>query len=149
MHMGIKVFRQAWPKLYAKIKREEPDFAFVMIPELVDGHNFHVHMLSPFCPADERWIKDEPRKRGLGYINEIKPVESKYKAGWYCAKYLSKDMVAVWPKGFQRARKSKFWPSLPEPESWTQVKWDVIPARESPFQDMVFWQQRGYKVHRV
>jgi len=71
----------------------------------------HVHLITT-CPVSKKWVKDNARKRGFGFMADVQPLESVGKAAAYCAKYLGKGLGAVsLPPHFRRIRLSQNFPT--------------------------------------
>lgn len=107
------VFPHAWGKLYAAMKRVDVAMAYALIPEKHKDGRMHVHLITD-CPVTKRWMKDNARRRGLGYEADVQPVESEGHAAAYCSKYLGKGLgEADLPPHFRRVRLSQNWQDLP------------------------------------
>lgn len=105
------VFPLAWAKLYACWKRKTPGLAYAMIPECHEDGRLHVHMIAS-TEVRQKWVKDNARKRGLGFMADVQPLESVGKAAAYCAKYLGKGLGAIaLPPHFRRIRLSQNFPT--------------------------------------
>lgn len=108
------VFPDAWAKLYAAMKRIHPSMAYALIPEKHQDGRMHAHILTD-CPVTKRWLKDNARKRGLGYQADAQPVDGVGHAAAYCSKYLGKGLGdELLPAHFRRIRLSQNWAKLPE-----------------------------------
>lgn len=110
----IYVFKQAWPKLYKRALREYGGLTYFGIPEQTEKGKLHLHFFTP-TPIKQKWLKDNARACGLGFMAKIKPVDDPKSGAYYVTKYLHKSLTAtVWPKNFRRIRKSKNWFMLPQ-----------------------------------
>lgn len=108
------VFPDAWSKLYAAIKRKTPGLAYCLIPEKHADGRLHMHMISN-AAITTRWLKDNARSRGLGFMAEVDPLRTVAHAVWYVAKYLGKGLDdEPLPPHFRRIRLSQNWAALPE-----------------------------------
>lgn len=143
---SVYVWRSAWDKLYKRMKREcIGQMHYVLLPELApETGRLHAHMLvsygfgATYARTDRkgkdwydcRWIKDEPAKCGLGYMNDIRPVSNSGLGAWYVSKYVGKTLsVEKWPEHFRRVRVSNGWPEQAEMEGKIDgLEWLMIPA---------------------
>lgn len=108
------VFKSAWPALRHRLGRKSPKMAFLGVPEHVLDDRFHFHFL---CDATitERWLKDNARQCGFGYIADYEELLSASRGGSYTIKYLGKQLAGrAFPKYFRRVRTSQNWYKLPE-----------------------------------
>lgn len=124
---SLAVWRHAWDKLYHRMKRANPrPMHYVLLPELApETGRLHAHMLincdfgAIYKGLDKkgkprwdcRWMKDNPAECGLGYMNDVRPVDNAGLAAWYVSKYVGKSLeVDKWPEHFRRVRPSVGWP---------------------------------------
>lgn len=120
------VWRKAWPVLYAALKRFEGGMEYFIVPEKHADGRMHVHALWT-AGVTQKWLKDNARKRGLGYQAKIKHVTSAGQAAKYVTKYVGKSLGDDVPKRFRRVRVSQGWPDIPKPVTSTQaLKWEYI-----------------------
>ena len=63
----IYVWRGAWKNLYAALKYQNPLLQYMLVPERHKDGRMHVHALWT-ANVSKRWLKDNARKRGLGYM---------------------------------------------------------------------------------
>lgn len=106
-----RVFKSAWPKLYARVKRVHPNLKYVILPEMHKTKSLHWHMISN-APLTTRWLKDNGREVGLGYKNESEPCKDPTMAAVYVSKYVTKSLLVgdLWPDDLRRVRTSVKWP---------------------------------------
>ncbi len=120
------VWREAWPVLYAAIKRKNKTLQYMVIPEKHEDGRMHVHALWT-AGVTQRWLKDNGRRRGLGYMADVKHVTNVIAATRYVTKYVGKDLGTEVPKKFRRVRVSQGWPDIPAPKSdTTGLKWEYV-----------------------
>lgn len=120
------VWQSAWPKLYNAIKRRNVAFQYMLIPEAHEDGRMHVHALWT-AGVTKRWLKDNSRKRGLGFMQDVDRVKSVIAAVRYVTKYIGKDLGGDVPKGFHRVRVSGKWPVIPKPNTALNgLKWEYI-----------------------
>ena len=137
----LAVWTDGWKKLYWRMRRYHGgSLHYALLPELApETGRLHQHAIvnqsfganprkSPKKGYSCSWLHDNPRQCGLGYANDIKPVESPALAAWYTAGYIGKTLgVAAWPENFRRIRTSTNWPELPElPGQADALAWGVI-----------------------
>lgn len=121
-----RVWREAWPVLYSAIKRKNLALQYMIIPEKHADGRMHVHALWT-AGVSERWLKDNARKRGLGFMQEVDHVKSVIAAVRYVTKYIGKDLGKEVPKGFHRVRVSNSWPQIPKPNTALNgLQWEYI-----------------------
>lgn len=142
----IYVYRDAWPKLYRRIRREHENWDYFSVPEHHQDGRLHVHLISSdYIPL--AWLKKNAPECGLGYKVDSDPVLGLGRVSNYVTKYLSKQLaIALWPKNFMRIRHSRTW-SKPPQES-TVEHWDFI--RLDPWDSLLatklYWERHGYQV---
>lgn len=108
------VFPHAWSLLYARMKRFQTKFDYLMVIELhKKGKRLHAHLLTDFT-ARQRWWKDNNAYSGLGYQAKVRTVENEGSAAGYVSKYLAKSLEgAMFPPKFRRIRVTNNWAELP------------------------------------
>lgn len=121
-----RVWRLAWPVLYAALRRRDPDLQFFLVPEKHKSGRMHVHALWT-AGVTKRWLKDNARRRGMGYEADVKHVDDPLRAVRYVTKYVGKSLGANVPKRFKRVRVSQGWPEIPEPVTeQSGLKWEYL-----------------------
>lgn len=140
---SLAAWRHGWDKLYKRMKRAAVgEMHYVLLPELAPTTGrLHAHMIinqsfgAVYSHTDKkgsdrykcRWIKDEPAACGLGYMNDIRPVNNAGLASWYVSKYVGKSLtVNNWPEHFRRVRPNINWPEKPEVENEPGGDWKPI-----------------------
>ncbi len=107
---GISRWRENWPKLMRRMKRQSENMDYLQIPEQHKDGAYHVHLLTT-ASVSKRWLKDNAASCGFGYIADIEQVLHAGKAASYVAKYLTKQSHALkWPRYFRRVNTSREWP---------------------------------------
>lgn len=120
------VWRKAWPVLYAALKRRSTALQYFIVPERHKDGRMHVHALWN-ADVTQKWIKDNARKRGLGYQAKCKHVDDPLHAVRYVGKYIGKSLGENVPKRFRRIRVSKGWPEIPIPvTSLVGLRWEYL-----------------------
>jgi len=120
------VWRNAWGKLYNALKRQKDDLSYMIVPEKHKDGRMHVHCLWN-AGVSQKWLKDNARKRGLGYQCKISHILSGGSAQQYVIKYIGKDLGTDVPHRFRRVRVSNNWADIPAPVTeFTGVKWEYI-----------------------
>lgn len=108
------VWSSAWGNLYKAIKRKNEVFEYIMIPERHKDGRMHIHALWT-ATLTKKWLKDNARKRGLGYMADVSSVHSTSEAASYVTKYVGKDLGQDVPPRFRRVRVSAKWADVPKP----------------------------------
>lgn len=120
------VWRKAWPVLYAALKRRSTDLQYFIVPEKHKDGRMHVHALWN-ANVSQKWLKDNARRRGLGYQAKCKPVTSAHSAVSYVGKYIGKSLGGDVPKRFRRVRVSSGWPEIPLPVTpLVALRWEYV-----------------------
>jgi len=120
------VWRKSWPVLYAAIKRQNRDLEYFIVPERHKDGRMHIHALWT-AGVRERWLKDNARKRGLGYQAKIKHVETAGHAVRYVTKYVGKGLGVDVPQRTRRVIVSQGWPDIPAPNTpLNGLEWEYI-----------------------
>jgi len=118
------VWRKAWPALYAALKRECGDLMYMIIPERHKSGRMHVHAVWN-AGVSKRWLKDNARKRGMGYQADVSHVSHEGSAVKYVTKYIGKNLGDDLPDRFRRIRVSNNWPDVPAPNTATSdLDWE-------------------------
>jgi len=120
------VWRKAWPPLYAALKRQKSDLCYMIVPERHKDGRMHVHALWN-AGVSQRWLKDNARKRGLGYQCKVIHVSAERYAQKYVVKYVGKDIGTDAPAHFRRIRVSNNWADIPAPDTvYNGLQWEYI-----------------------
>lgn len=123
---GCAVWSFAWNKLQARLRRKSQISEYFMIPERHKSGALHMHALWTFN-VSKRWLKDNARQCGLGYMVDVQPVESASGAVRYVTKYLAKSLGDDMPQRFRRVRVSVGWAKLPDVKSeQSDYVWEYI-----------------------
>jgi len=121
-----KVWRSAWTALYAAIKRKKQDFQYMIVPEKHKSGRMHVHALWN-AEVNQKWLKDNARKRGLGYQCKVIHVDHSGHAQKYITKYVGKDIGAIHAAHFRRVRVSHNWADIPNPDTaYAALRWEYV-----------------------
>jgi len=145
----VAIWRDGWEKLYLRMKRHtskagNPHLRYVLLPELApDTERLHVHMIlndsltavpskSKKNPWRSDFLKDDAAACGLGYMNDIKPIDEAKYVAWYVSKYVGKSLgINDWPPNFRRIRTSIGWPELKTEESiGANLCWNITNERK-------------------
>lgn len=125
------VWRQAWPKLYAALKRHAEKLEYFIVPERHKDGRMHVHALWT-ANVSQKWVKDNGRRRGLGYQAKVKHVADAQAASNYVTKYVGKSLGEDCPENFRRVRVSQGWPDIPLPiTDMSGLKWEYVTSQMS------------------
>jgi len=120
------VWRKSWPVLYAAIKRQNHDLEYFIVPERHKDGRMHVHALWT-AGVKQKWLKDNARRRGLGYQAKVKSVESAGHAVRYVTKYVGKGLGVDVPQRTRRVIVSQGWPDIPAPVTpLNNLKWEYV-----------------------
>jgi len=139
--------RKGWPKLADRMRRKFGKFKYVKVYEHHADGALHMHLIIsvkiPYTVKNEyvkkhkkilpvyrcRWLKNNARQCGMGYMNDYRPIVNPGVASAYCAKYLSKSVgnrAKNWPKDMRRVQTSLHWPALPALVDKGQWNWELI-----------------------
>jgi len=120
------VWRDAWPVLYAALKRRATHLEYFIVPEKHKDGRMHVHALWT-ADVTQKWLKDNARRRGLGYQAKVKRVADAHQAVKYVTKYVGKSLGEKAPRHFRRVRVSQGWPDIPVPVTpLVGLKWEYV-----------------------
>jgi len=120
------VWRRAWGPLYNALKRENVNLEYMLVPEKHKDGRMHVHALWN-AGVSQKWLKDNARKRGLGYQCKIIHVASGGRAQQYVTKYIGKSLGADCPPKFRRVRVSNNWADIPQPATEHDgLRWEYV-----------------------
>lgn len=121
-----RVWRSAWSKLYAALKRKKSGLDYMIVPEKHKSGRMHVHALWN-AGVTKKWLKDNARKRGLGYECEIISIASEGYAQKYVVKYVGKSLGDDCPLHFRRVRVSSHWTTVPQPNTpMNGLRWEYV-----------------------
>jgi len=120
------VWRSSWGALYNAIKRQKKQFDYMIVPERHKDGRMHVHALWN-AGVSKRWLKDNARKRGLGYQCEVIHVTGEGCAQKYITKYVGKSLGDFYAPHFRRVRVSRGWADVPLPNNeLAALRWEHI-----------------------
>lgn len=157
----LAVWSDAWPKLYAKMKRQQSELHYASLPEKHKDGRLHMHILinCGFGVKMSRngryyssWLKDNARKSGLGFMADIQPLQNSILAAWYVTKYVSKSLEAGdWPRYLRRVRVSNNWPELPVGLDFEPLEVNYNVAIEKPqfLAILARFEASGYKIRAL
>jgi len=121
-----RVWRKAWSMLYAAIKRKKPSLEYMIVPEKHKDGRMHVHALWN-AGVSQKWLKDNARKRGLGYQCKVIRVTADGHAQKYITKYIGKSLGDNAAAHFRRVRVSDNWADIPKPDNLlVGLRWEYI-----------------------
>lgn len=141
-----RVWREAWPPIYNAIKRRNPDFQYMIIPEKHKNGRMHVHALWTAGTPKRELIKIV-RSRGLGYKLDVSAIVSSLAAQKYVIKYVGKSLGEDVPKKFHRVRVSQDWPVIPRPETpSSNLKWEYTRSEQVVFLMLREAQEKHFSV---
>lgn len=120
------VWRDAWAKLYNALKRQKKDLQYMIVPERHKDGRMHVHALWN-AGVSQRWLKNNARKRGLGYQCKVINIGHQGYAQKYIVKYLGKSLGDFHAPHFHRVRVSAGWADIASPDNnLAGLKWEYI-----------------------
>jgi len=120
------VWSTAWNSLYQAIKRQKPNFQYMIVPEKHKDGRMHVHALWN-AGVSKKWLKDNARKRGLGYQCEIIHIADTGHVAKYITKYIGKSLGDNMPPHFRRVRVSNDWADIPQPTAKSNdLRWEYV-----------------------
>jgi len=121
-----RVWRSAWGKLYNALKRKKPDLQYMIVPERHKDGRMHVHALWN-AGVSQKWLKDNARRRGLGYQCKVISVAHSGHAQKYIVKYVGKSLGDSAPAHFRRVRVSDNWSDIPDPQTaYDDLRWEYV-----------------------
>lgn len=121
-----RVWRSAWQPLYHALKRQRKDLQYMIVPEKHKNGRIHVHALWN-AGVTQRWLKNNARKRGLGYECKVIHMDGSGRAQKYIVKYVGKSLGENVPAHFRRVRVSQGWADIPEPDNaLSSLRWEHI-----------------------
>jgi len=121
-----RVWRLAWSKLYAALKRRKTGLEYMIVPERHKDGRMHVHALWN-AGVSQKWLKDNARARGLGYQCKIIHIAHERYAAKYVAKYVGKSLGDFHAAHFRRVRVSANWADIPTPENaLAALRWEYV-----------------------
>jgi hypothetical protein len=148
----IEIWSHAWDVFSKRLRRAvERKITYVVIPELSpEKKRLHAHMIldwdmqmdcyKRFHPAVgdkpefwkyySKWLHENLKPSGLGYIYDIQPLVEPSLASYYVTKYIGKGLSEVFPKGFRRVRTSQGFPTIEDTQPTEQIDWQVIHCNE-------------------
>jgi len=120
------VWRSSWGALYNALKRQNNALAYLMIPERHKSGRMHVHGIWN-AGVSQRWLKDNARKRGLGYQCKVVHLSNSGGASKYIVKYVGKNLNSNYPPRFRRVRCSNNWVDIPQPATQSgELHWEYV-----------------------
>jgi len=120
------IWKKAWNPLYNAIKRQKLALEYIVIPECHKNGRMHVHALWN-AEVSKKWLKDNARRRGLGYQCEIRHISSAGRAAEYVTKYIGKSLDFEYPARFRRVRCSNDWVDIPKPATeHAELRWEYV-----------------------
>lgn len=145
------VWRNAWPKLYARMKRKMPNMKYVYLPEKHISGRLHMHAMAS-GGMSTRWLKDNARECGFGYKAQSDEPLSVSLAAFYCLKYITKSLTerAQWPKSLHRVRTSQKWPKVQLDAITRDLSVDLKPVNAEKWIEMeTRYLREGYTLINV
>ncbi len=139
-------FRVDWPKLRKRVQRRCFGFHYFGVPEGHTDKRLHFHFLTTE-DFTERWLKDNGRECGFGYMNDVEPCSSPKQASRYMTKYLAKSLATEnWPRNFMRLRHSQCWPEIPAMPGLDEWQFGVQSGDVSEYALARMYETAGYQV---
>jgi hypothetical protein len=121
-----RVWRVAWGALYAALRRQVEQFDYFTVPEKHKDGRMHVHSLWN-ADVSKKWLKNNARRRGLGYMADVSHVLTPTYAVRYVTKYIGKSLGDDVPPHFRRVRVSRGWADIPAPVTENSgLRWEYI-----------------------
>jgi len=120
------VWSNAWTTLYAALKRQKPALEYMIVPEKHQDGRMHVHAIWN-AGVSQKWLKDNARKRGLGYQCKIIHLSAIGGVAKYISKYVGKNLGDDVPAKFRRVRVSNNWWDIPKPTTQHDgLRWEYV-----------------------
>lgn len=147
----LYVWREAWPKLSTRMRREFKGLKYVFLPEKHISGRLHMHALAS-GGMSTRWLKDNARECGFGYKNESDEPLSIALSAFYCLKYITKSLTerSYWPKSLHRVRTSQKWPKTPIEPYGKDLGVSMQPIGSGKWTDYYYnLKQAGWKIINI
>jgi len=122
------VWPDAWTKLSRRLRYHYPGIKYALLPEQHLDGRLHIHAIAS-NNVRQRWLKDNARSCGLGFMNESEPIANPKDAIPYVLKYLNKAIEHTdWPNRFRRVRTSIRWPKLEDQSDFDReiIDWEYL-----------------------
>lgn len=113
----LSIWPKVWAKFSTRMRREFNKPEYVRTAELHGDGRIHYHMIV-WANIRTRWVKNNLRSSGGGYMADSRPVSSASGAAYYVTKYMHKsiDWGKAWPANLRRINVSRGWPHVPDSE---------------------------------
>lgn len=113
----LSIWPKVWAKFSTRLRRQYNKPEYVRAAELHGDGRIHYHMVV-WANIHKRWVKDNLRASGGGYMADSRPVSSASGAAYYVTKYMNKsiDWGQAWPARLRRINVSRGWPDFPDAE---------------------------------
>lgn len=140
--------RQAWSRLYHRLKRKYGKFHYIKIFEHHKDKTLHLHLLLDLNMPTKitrrkstktgKWydhhtcrvLKDMCAEVGIGFMADYQPIANEGLAAWYVTKYLVKSIGSTdFPKGLRRIQPNHNFPKLPDLKGDNDLTWVYITSR--------------------
>lgn len=139
---SIENLRNNWHKLRKRMRAiHGGHFDYFRVFELHEDNSWHMHLITnaslPFTSRENKhgkvkhrskWLKDNARASGLGFMTDYQPLDNAGFAAHYVAKYMTKSTETGenWLKGMRRYQTSQDWTQLPDLHEETEFEWQYI-----------------------
>lgn len=130
-------------RLFERMRRRYGTRHYVLIHERhADGISLHIHMLIA-CAISTRWLKDNSRACGMGYMCKAIRLRDPKAAGFYVSKYISKSVSdSDFPKRFKRVRYSQKFPKFVFEERNSDYVWSGVHKQKSEIEAIKWFASR-------
>lgn len=105
-----------------------------------------MHLIATYS-GTQKFIKDTAKKSGLGYIANVRYVDSGPAAAAYLSKYIGKDFCKlVWPPRFRRVRTSQNWPRVDDEKPPDTREHVALFSMFDVYAEVDHWLMKSYDV---
>lgn len=159
---SMRNLRSGWKRLYNRMRDVYGLQDYAKVWENHADGSLHLHGLIGDAIADgsywlednpahevmsERWLKDNARECGLGYMVDLHTVDNAGQVAGYIAKYFMKsELVGAMPKDLRRIEVSRNWTKLPELVAENTFSWIINETRDGQLRNADQYFLRGYEI---
>lgn len=152
-----------WHKLRKRMREiNGGHFDYFRTWEHHEDGSFHMHIITncklPYDMRENnagdvksycRWLKDNARACGLGYMTDYQPLDNAGFAAHYVAKYMNKstENAGDWIKGMRRYQTSQGWTKLPDLTEETDFDWQYMKNSSQLWFEYYAAKDEGFEIY--